>query len=1138
MRPANSNPDFQKHSPSIFLKNLKFPKFNRKIAILLLSFSFLPNLVEKNTALAKEEPEANNPGKVLNNPNAKLELPSSRQMAIEERLQASPVYRKFGFDLLVQATKFGERYDFSDEAMRKLGEFTLKTHLNVTGVYDILNSKFDAYQKANETVKNYVSHSYLPIFLKGVVDFASLKTGTKSVGLANVAKDVIDRRFAGSTTKEIAEANESLYVAMPVSEQARLLMQEYEKGGWAKKFLDDNDFFGGLGIRYESSPEEFVANHPSIAARVETRTFIIERREEINKLNSKLEDLKKNYHKGNSELKSEIDETTKALNEKIGEVSDYVQNSLTSAIANLQDGVDELIGLNQEQIEELNKVNRQAKAKENIDKFYAVTGALTDVLQLIDPQAANLVNGVCNLAGSIMAASASEYAFSSIAGIASSLVGFLGSLFSTPDSSMQKFIQDNFEELEKSAQRRYLDLVERIGILDKKLDYLIKLAEETREFQFDARTKLQEIALGVVKNSALLKQILKVLNYQDREEFIHNCSHLLSDYYFYVKLGKTVSPDRANIRDDLKKYRENYFRYAEHESTDSLILGAYVDDIGFLDTKIKMRGLAFSEGLISQMLRAKFGFDIDSTIRNGLLLADATTSLIQIPKQWGDETLELSPDEASQLALAFEGQLKFYQALTDADLIDKLTKGNEYTIGRSYQEMVSAVIEAFKKVLDEPEFRSLSDIPNGIDLSRGLEQFLSPVFKLNEPVNLEEISSGIQFDFLAIQSHLTQVVREQSGKQWFQFPPMPNDFGLKIDLYRDMFNFNSDHILRTALSRPILEPNGKVKGTLPGFNLKNSGRLKVNDSEDRNGPKISISDFIIEKLNNDPINATYRDTLYRESSLDINLTFEFDLDEVIGSKPKEFSKVTFKPEIPYKIAVWYDLVRGNPYPNPPENFLDRDFYTHLSANWEQMSYCKVIKDATEFTLRILQHLATRDGSITLRRNNLDSPGTLEIKKGVIKKNDIQDVTLEVNAEGFSGIYISIDDKGAYRLTREQAEFLLREMHENNVINKDYLNFRTFLPHALKRELHSFSLELQVFGIDRTKEVTPSENRYKLMQENAANQLLVTNEAFTDLYNTLLKLDDISTTIRTMLGLSVPDEIAGSLELMNSIREDT
>lgn len=104
MLKANNLPSTEESLESAL--HIKMPVLNRKLAILLLSLPFIPSIVNQKSAFAKEEPSASQPGKVLRNPNEKLELPTHSQMALEEALRRDPVLRRAAVDILQKVEVF------------------------------------------------------------------------------------------------------------------------------------------------------------------------------------------------------------------------------------------------------------------------------------------------------------------------------------------------------------------------------------------------------------------------------------------------------------------------------------------------------------------------------------------------------------------------------------------------------------------------------------------------------------------------------------------------------------------------------------------------------------------------------------------------------------------------------------------------------------------------------------------------------------------------------------------------------------------------------------------------------------------------------------------------------------------------
>ncbi|MEZ4754998.1 MAG: hypothetical protein R3A13_11965 [Bdellovibrionota bacterium] len=158
------------------LTNTRMPWLNRKLAILLLTLPFIPALSEKNSAYAKEEPSANNPGRVIRNPNERLELPTHRQMALEELLRTDPVFRREAIDIIHKGNEIEARVPFatgsaSDHVTVSRDLFGDPAVDGDRGWYSYQNERFKSYVRARETQDTYKSHSLLPMVINGAIDF-------------------------------------------------------------------------------------------------------------------------------------------------------------------------------------------------------------------------------------------------------------------------------------------------------------------------------------------------------------------------------------------------------------------------------------------------------------------------------------------------------------------------------------------------------------------------------------------------------------------------------------------------------------------------------------------------------------------------------------------------------------------------------------------------------------------------------------------------------------------------------------------------------------------------------------------------------------------------------------------------------
>ncbi|MEZ4754997.1 MAG: hypothetical protein R3A13_11960 [Bdellovibrionota bacterium] len=883
---------------------------------------------------------------------------------------------------------------------------------------------------------------------------------------------------------------------------------------------------------------------------------------ELNKLEERFKNLSEQYRRGNSSVRVQLEDVKSKLDKKIEETNKYTQEILISSIGELQSGISELLDWKRKLEDEKTETLRMQKAQDQINQFYAVVGALTDVCSLVSPEAAKIINGIGSVVGSIMSASLSGFAFGPVVGVVSSVIGFIGSLFSSPGPSLAEYVEKRFDRIESMLENMYKSLVERLNIIDQKVSLLMRFAEDNKDFQFEHRRRLAEIGFGVDRNSALLDQMALRLDQQVKTNFIEDVETSLRSYVDSVNSGSEVKP----LKPDPEKWLKDFVDLGRQFSSEALFIGTYSPTNGDLDRSIRLRGLEFSEGLIfdaiNRLLQSQHILGTDSP-RNGLVISDAVISALKVQESWPQNYPRLSEEHARELKSYLDQRLAFYEKLTSKLVIEALAT--------EYEKAVTAVILRLAELLKSEAFMQLCGIPSGIDLTRGLDQRIPPIFSPKGSVIPERKTGGFNVHFDHLRKFLTWQLRQELGGE-IEFAPVPAELKPDIDLSPDLFNFNAEHILRTLMGYSVPVGDGKSEQTKPEASLALENHLTFLLSSPivlTKEKQLVIPVFIKSvkvggsaKEGNAEFEDIYHNAFYDHLELNSRITFKFLVSALKSTLDlnnlgvREISHIEFTPDKAYPIALWFKHASGPEASSVPGVEIKEDLYGSLCANWNER-YNQMVGTSAEFSLRVLQHLVNRKVPMLLasesyktvyehlRANGVNiteaewkRQNSIQIGKGTLGSNDITGVRLQVDHNGYHRILISIGGLGTYVIERSDAEILLKEMLASGDLVENYLNTNSYLPAALNREVDTFDLNLEVVGLNRQDDKTPAEKRYQLLERRSAAALLKYQEAFKALYDAMLILDDRSILMRSAIGLSVPDEILGSAELLYAVREDT
>ncbi|MCB0318783.1 MAG: hypothetical protein KDD56_08495, partial [Bdellovibrionales bacterium] len=282
----------------------------------------------------------------------------------------------------------------------------------------------------------------------------------------------------------------------------------------------------------------------------------------------------------------------------------------------------------------------------------------------------------------------------------------------------------------------------------------------------------------------------------------------------------------------------------------------------------------------------------------------------------------------------------------------------------------------------------------------------------------------------------------------------------------------------------------------------------------------------------------YEEAKYEILELNSRITFQIlvsALEDSMRLPIREISQIEFTPDRAYPIVTWHSHKSGPQASNVPATEINDEFYKQLFGDWN-VHYNKMATVGSEFALRIIQLLLDREKPMTLK-GELTSR-VINFGKDAIDESDITDIALQVDKNGYHRILVTVAGEGTFVVERSHAEQVLRQAIAANKLDSKYLNTDSYLPmNLMSGDLHGFNLKLSVSGVDSKLQIQSAEKRYLNLERNSAEKLLEYREGLRGLYQSMLELDDISTVMRAVLGLSVPDEILGSIDLLNAVRSD-
>ncbi|MEZ4754447.1 MAG: hypothetical protein R3A13_09100 [Bdellovibrionota bacterium] len=141
----------------------------------------------------------------------------------------------------------------------------------------------------------------------------------------------------------------------------------------------------------------------------------------------------------------------------------------------------------------------------------------------------------------------SGFAFGPVVGIASSVVGLISSLFSTPGPSLAQIMNDRFDRLETMLSDVYKSLAYRLDSIDQKLGRLVEYAQNNQELQFENRRALAAIGLACERNHVLLNKILDRSEVVEIEAFINEVVSRLGDFNTSYREGLSYETSATKL---------------------------------------------------------------------------------------------------------------------------------------------------------------------------------------------------------------------------------------------------------------------------------------------------------------------------------------------------------------------------------------------------------------------------------------------------------------------------------------------------------------------------------------------------------------------------------------------------------------